>query len=114
MYCAVATLIWHKARALERIALDGTLSDAIRRMIAVLNGWMTAYLLWYVVTVAGGGTILLAVLARKGMGPWWWSSSVCWAVFLVWNWTAGRAYVRREFGHHRDALVQVLRDLEDA
>jgi hypothetical protein len=67
---------------------------------------MAGYLILYVATLAAGGIVARAIMARAGIGLFSWLFGVGWVAIVVWGYVGGRACVRR------DALVEALRDLE--
>ena len=110
---ATSGVMFVKRRALQHVALEGTLREALIRMIGILNGWMTFYMTVYMVTITGTCAMVLAILARDtGIGPRWWFAAAGCVVVVVWSYLSGRAYMQREFQGHRDELRRALEDLE--
>ena len=110
---ATGGVMFFKIRALQHVQLEGTLRDSLIRMIGILNGWMTSYMIVYMVVIGSSGALVLGTLARKsGLGPLWWLAAAACVLLVLWSYTSGRQYMRREFEGHRDELQRVLEDLE--
>ena len=110
---ATGGVMFFKIRALQHVQLEGTLRDSLTRMIGILNSWMTSYMIVYMVVIGSSGAVVLGILARKwGLGPRWWLAAAACVLVILWSYTSGRGYMRREFEGHRDELRRALEDLE--
>jgi hypothetical protein len=110
---ATSGVMFVKRRSLRQVSLDGTLHEALIRMIGIFSGWMTFYMTVYMVTIVGLCVMALATLAHDtGMRSGWWLAAGGSAVVMAWSYLSGRTYMRREFEGHRDELQRALADLE--
>lgn len=102
------------ARRLATVTMDGSTGDALRRVLAIVDTTLRAYLVAYVLCIALGVAVATGLVIRRHPSE----PSVlipvflCAAIVVAWGYRSGRSYLRRRFGRLRDELAGCLAQLE--
>ena len=118
--CAVLVLLggvivtlWRAERRIAEAPLDGSVEEALTRLLSELDAAGRAYVAVYVgLFVVAGASLTGAVWWRDGVGPLFAGALAGTVLAVVWSRRSGRRYVERMFRRHRTELVDCLRQIE--
>ena len=110
---SVMATLWHAERRIEDANLDGSVREALARLVSQVDAAARAYVAVYV--------LLFAITAVTATGFVWWrdgagllfaSVLACGALAVAWSVHSGRRYVEHMFRGYRGELAECLSQLD--